>query len=49
MRAVILFIALICTVCTATAQTQSTLATVKVGSVLVRCGPSDQMAVCGTP
>ncbi len=48
MRALVLFIALICTVCTATAQTQSTLATVKVGSVLVRCGPSDQMAVCGT-
>ena len=33
---------------TASAQTQSTVAVVKVGSVSVRCGPSDQMAVCGT-
>lgn len=30
------------------AQTQSTVAVVKVGSVSVRCGPSEQMAVCGT-
>ena len=32
----------------ASGQTQSTLAVVKVGSVSVRCGPSEQMAVCGT-
>jgi len=33
---------------TAAAQTQSTVAVVKVGSVSVRCGPSEKMAVCGT-
>ena len=32
----------------ASGQTQSTVAVVKVGSVSVRCGPSEQMAVCGT-
>ena len=48
MRALILHVALICTVGVATAQTQSTLAVVKVGSVKVRCGPSEQMDVCGT-
>jgi SH3-like domain-containing protein len=48
MRALIPLIALICTIGAATAQTQSTLATVKVGSVKVRCGPSEQMDVCGT-
>ncbi len=48
MRALAALSALLFAVGAAGAQTQSTVAVVKVGSVSVRCGPSEQMAVCGT-
>ena len=48
MRALASLLAFTLSVGAAVAQTQSTVAVVKVGSVSVRCGPSEQMAVCGT-
>ena len=48
MRALASLFALAFAAATVGAQTQSTVAVVKVGSVSIRSGPSEQMAICGT-